>query len=74
MNLDDLDVPCGYCCARRRREIPGGTWLAGPACPECSGAGYLITSPDAERLLAFLLRHIPQQIDDPRHPGLQATK
>lgn len=58
MNTHDLDTPCGYCASRGRRDIPGGTWASGPTCAECAGAGYLITSADAERLLAFVQRHI----------------
>lgn len=58
MNIGDLDVPCGYCESRGHRDIPGGVWLSGPTCPECAGAGYLVTSADAGRLLAFVERHV----------------
>lgn len=58
MNTHDLDTPCGYCGAHGHREIPGGQWVSGPACPDCGDSGYLVTSPDAERLLAFIERHL----------------
>ena len=58
MNTADLDVPCGYCSGRGRRDMPGGLWLSGPSCPDCRGVGYLVQSPDAERLLAFVERHL----------------
>jgi DnaJ-class molecular chaperone len=58
MDTHHLDVPCGFCEAQGRREIRGGCWLTAPTCPECGGAGYLVISPDAERLLAFLQRHL----------------
>lgn len=55
---DALDTPCGYCESRGRRDIPGGVWLSGSTCPECAGAGYLVTSADAGQLLAFVERHL----------------
>ncbi len=58
MNTHDLDTPCGYCGARGRRQIAGGLWLSAPLCPDCGGVGFLVTSPDAERLLAFVERHL----------------
>jgi hypothetical protein len=58
MNSHDLDTPCGYCAAHGRREIPGGRWLSAPECLDCGGTGYLIISPEAERLLGFLTRHL----------------
>ena len=58
MNTNDLDTPCGYCGAHGRREIPGGQWISGPACPDCGGVGYLVTSAEAARLLAFVERHL----------------
>jgi hypothetical protein len=58
MNTHDLDTACGYCEAHGQREIPGGQWISGPACPDCGGTGYLVTSPAAERLLAFIERHL----------------
>lgn len=62
MNTADLDVPCGYCSGRGHRDIPGGLWLSGPSCPDCGGVGYLVLSPDAERLLAFVERHLGSSI------------
>jgi hypothetical protein len=59
MNTHELDTQCGFCGSNGRREIPGGRWLSAPVCLDCGGSGYLITSPDAERLLAFVLRHLP---------------
>lgn len=58
MSTSDLDTPCGYCGGRGRRDIPGGSWLSGPDCPDCGGVGYLVLSPDAARLLAFVERHL----------------
>lgn len=58
MNTLDLDTACGYCEAHGHREILGGQWISGPACPDCGGTGYLVTSPEAERLLAFVERHL----------------
>jgi len=58
MNTRELDTPCGFCATRGRRDIPGGTWLSGPSCPDCGGVGYLVTSADAARLLAFVGRHL----------------
>jgi hypothetical protein len=59
MNTHELDTPCGFCGSHGRREIPGGRWLSAPVCPDCGGSGYLVTSADAERLLEFVLRHLP---------------
>ena len=58
MDTNHLDVPCGFCEGHGRRQILGGTWCSGPICPDCGGVGYLVTSEDAERLLAFLQRHL----------------
>jgi hypothetical protein len=58
MNTHDLDTPCGYCDGQGCRQIAGGVWLSAPVCPDCDGTGYLVTSPDAERLLAFVERHV----------------
>lgn len=58
MNTSDLDTPCGYCGGRGRRDIPGASWLSGPDCQACGGVGYLVLSSDAERLLAFVERHL----------------
>lgn len=58
MDTHHLDVPCGFCEGHGKREIPGGRWRSAPTCPECGGAGYVVISPDAERLLAFLRRHL----------------
>jgi hypothetical protein len=58
MNTHDLDTLCGYCAGRGHRDILGGVWLSGPACPDCGGIGYLVVSPDADRLLAFIERHL----------------
>ncbi|MDQ3522698.1 MAG: hypothetical protein M3434_10235 [Gemmatimonadota bacterium] len=58
MNTHDLDTPCGFCHARGQRQIADGVWLSAPPCPDCGGVGFLVTSPDAERLLAFVERHL----------------
>jgi hypothetical protein len=71
MNTHDLDTPCGFCENRGRREVPGGHWVSAPTCPDCGGSGYLVTSPDAERLLAFLLRHLGPV---PGRPGRTGTQ
>lgn len=70
MNTADLDVPCGYCSGRGRRDIPGGLWLSGPSCPDCGGVGYLVQSPDAERLLAFVERHLGHLL----RPGIASLR
>jgi hypothetical protein len=58
MDTQHLDTPCGLCAGKGRREIPGGAWIPAPVCPDCGGTGYLVTSEDGERLLAFVQRHI----------------
>jgi hypothetical protein len=68
VNTHDLDTPCGYCDGCGGPEIPRGRWTSAPACAQCGGSGYLITSPDAERLLAFVLRHLPLAFAAPEHP------
>jgi hypothetical protein len=76
MNTHDLDTPCGFCHARGHREIAGGVWLSAPVCPDCGGTGYLVTSPDAERLLAFLERHLGTRLrgeSDKVHAGLASA-
>jgi hypothetical protein len=58
MNTRDLDTRCGYCEGEGRRQIADGVGLSAPPCPDCGGVGFLVTSPDAERLLAFVERHL----------------
>lgn len=58
MNIENPDVPCGFCVGRGRRGIPRGAWLTGPSCPDCGGTGFLVTCPEAERLLSFVDRHL----------------
>ena len=62
MNTHDLDTRCGFCESRGRRQIADRVWLLAPVCPDCGGTGYLVTSPDAERLLTFLERHLGHRI------------
>jgi hypothetical protein len=76
MNTRDLDTRCGYCEGEGYRQITGGVWLSAPPCPDCGGVGFLVTSPDAERLLAFVERHLGTLLrgeSDKVHAGLASA-
>jgi hypothetical protein len=61
MSIPELEVKCWQCWGTGM--IPSDNHHGMTECPECGGVGWIPTE-DGQRLLDFLERHLPFEIEE----------